>query len=97
GDEGAGGEVGGAVEGHVLEVVGDAALAISLVERAGVHVDPHDGAAGRDGVALDDVAEAVVELAGGEGGVGGEGLREGGGQGEERDEGGEGAGGHGGA
>ena len=94
----AGGEVAGAVEGHVFEEVGHALLVVFFHEGADVHVEAEGGAARGFLVFEDDVADAVfegAELGGGVGfevgGVlgpgGGEGVGAGGGEeGEEEGE-----------
>jgi hypothetical protein len=69
-DEGAGREVRRTVERHVLQVVRDAALAVGLIERTGVDVDPDGRATGRHGVLLDDVPQAVLQFARDERGIG---------------------------
>jgi hypothetical protein len=60
----------GAVEGHVLQEVGDAALGLGLAERAGVDAEADGGLALRRGVAGDGVFHAVRERAEADGGVG---------------------------
>ncbi len=94
----AGGEVAGAVEGHVFEEVGHALLVVFFHEGADVHIEAEGGAARGFLIFEDDVADAVfegTELGGGVcfevGGVlgpgGGEGLGAGGGEeGEEERE-----------
>src|SRR5262249_43204039 len=73
-NDGARGEVGAAVEGHVLEVVGEALRGIGLVERAGRYVEPDARAALGIPVSADDVVEPVGQRARDEGGVGGQRL-----------------------
>ena len=84
-DEGAGRVVGAAVERHVFEEVGEAALGVGLVERAGGDDETEGGARARFGVGADGVANAVGERAGVDGGIGGEiGLAGGGGEEQRR-------------
>ena len=61
------GEVARAIENHVLQEVGHAALVVGFHEGAGVDVETERNALGRFGVGNDDVAEAVFE--GAEGGA----------------------------
>lgn len=79
-DEGAGRVVGAAIEGHVLQEVGEAALALGLVECTGGDDEAEGGAASRLGVGAEGVAQAVGEFAGDDGGIGGEVSRAGGGR-----------------
>ena len=69
-DERAGGEVAAAVEGHVLQEVGDAALAFLLVHAARQDEESEGRAPLGLRVALHDVAQAVVELAEARGRIG---------------------------
>ncbi|MEK7341584.1 MAG: hypothetical protein AABZ69_05140 [Candidatus Binatota bacterium] len=63
GHQGAGREIGRAVEGHVLEVVRDAAGAVGLIERARRDVKPDANATCGVTVLPDDIGEAVIERA----------------------------------
>jgi hypothetical protein len=56
-------EVGGAVERQVLQVVGEPAGGVGLVQRAGGDVQPHADPALGGRVPADDVAETVVQPA----------------------------------
>jgi hypothetical protein len=71
-DERARGVVFAAVERHVFEEVGDAALVVLLVKRAGADVEAEGGAALGLGVGADGVAEAVGQGAEAHGGIGSE-------------------------
>jgi hypothetical protein len=62
-DEGAGLEVGRAVERHVLDEVGHALLGVGLDQAAEVHVQAEEDLLLRLGVVHPDVAEAVLERA----------------------------------
>jgi hypothetical protein len=62
-DDGAGRIVRGAIEGHVFEEVGEAALVIGLVERTGEDDEAEAGAFLGLVVGEDDVMQAVGEFA----------------------------------
>ena len=67
----AGRHPGRAAEGHVLEEMGQAALVVALVERAGADAQAQRTAAGRGGVVLDRVPHAVGKAAEADVGIGG--------------------------
>ncbi len=64
------GHVLGAVEGHVLEEVGEALLGVGLHQRAGVEPQAQGGLPRRGGVAQDGVAHAVGQHAEAHAGIG---------------------------
>ncbi len=72
GNDGARGEIGAAVEGHVLEIVGEALGGVGLVERAGGDVEPDAHPALGIAVLPDDVAEPIGQGARHEGRIGGQ-------------------------
>ena len=57
------GDVGRAAEGHVLDEVREALLVLPLLQRAGLDDEPHGDRAGRQGVLLDRVAQAIGQRA----------------------------------
>src|SRR5439155_471463 len=59
-----------AVECHVLGVVCNSTLPIGFVERAGVHVNPHDRAPGRDRMFTHDVLQTIIKFPAHQGWVG---------------------------
>ena len=61
--QGSGRVVGGAVEQHVLEIVGHAPLVVRLVQRSGLHVQIQGHPVARLAVGQEHVAQAVVQSA----------------------------------
>ena len=57
------GHIGRSVEGHVLDIVGKAALVVVLVERARIDLHPHQRRALGRGVLADHIAHPVGQLA----------------------------------